>query len=863
MLLRLLIKKSLDKFMIKTLLASFFLFIFLSIISVIAVNHYFHNYFILNTQLSLRSSVSEIHHEEFGITKVPSVAESLSLSLNFVPDILNGISPPNNKPAVQKLSEIRTYFGMEIIFVMNAKGDVVLCSSYGENNDKTLYGQNFSSKLYFREAMHGRTAVQPEINPAHRERGVFFASPVVSTSAGRKIIGVIVIEINTKVYDSYLSRKFSGPTSLVSPNGIVFASNRGDWVFKSVKTLFEEINISIGMKGNENKFNNTIKSFNVDYFKYDGSRFDVIRVSFPYFRDIAGDWEIIGLEKYPSRMRFLLNLAVVFLSFICSLGFLFFILQREAVREKKFVENQIFIAMKRTEQLYRVIPSAIFSVDENKIITSWNNMAANITGYSAEEVIGHSCLTFALAPCTQGCGLYNKDIPKPITGRICEIIRKDGVVRKISKNVDVVYDTKGAIVGGIECFEDITEKYEAAQELIETREKALLATKAKSVFLANMSHEIRTPMNAILGFAQVLERDPNLSPEQSKFVQIINRSGNHLLKLINDVLDMSKIETGSLMINKTTFSFYDMIRDIEIIFKSHAGGKGLSLLVEYEDNVPEFIVTDEGKLRQVFINILGNAIKFTETGGVAFRIGADKVSNQQSEDDNLVNIIVEIEDSGLGIPEKDLIDIFEPFRQSDAGFKMGGTGLGLPLAKKFVELLGGDITLKSELGVGTLFRFIIPVGIGTEILKLEQSEESRNVIGLQEGTPQIKILVVDDIELNRSLLSNILEPIGFEIKEGVNGQQAIEIFREWSPHIILMDMRMPVMDGYEAIRLIKSEEAGKKTPIIAVTASAFEDNKDEVMATGTDDYLRKPFRRKELLAMLSKHLGIQYIYDEN
>ena len=850
-------KKNFKNFMLKKFLLSFFLFISLSVISVIAVNRYFHKYFISNTQSSLRHSISEIHNEEFGIMKIPSAIESLSISLNCISDILNGIARPNNKQAIEKLSEIRTYFDVESIFLMNNNGDVVLCTPYGENKDQTNYRENFSSKMYFKEAMQGRTVVYPEISAAHLERGVYFSTPVVSKSSGRKIIGVVAIKVDPKVYDTYLSRKFLGPTSLVSPDGIIFASNTNTWLFKNIKTLFkEETNISFEVNEYKDKFDN-------DSFEYDGDRFDIIRVSFPFFRDISGNWEIIGIERYPVGVRFILYSVVVFFSFVCCLGLLFFILQRDANRKKKLVEKQMLIAMKRTEQLYRVIPSAIFSVDVNRIITSWNKMAADITGYSAEEIIGMSCLSFALSPCREGCGLYNKDIPKPVTGRICEIICKDGRIRKISKNVDVIYDAKGTVIGGIECFEDITEKYEAAQELVETREKALVATKAKSVFLANMSHEIRTPMNAILGFAQVLERDPNLSPEQAKFVQIINRSGNHLLKLINDVLDMSKIETGSLLINKTTFSFYDMINDIEIIFKSHSAGKGLTLLVECQDDVPDIIVTDEGKLRQTFINILGNAIKFTETGGIAFRIGVDKKSSQSSSSDNAVTILVEIEDSGLGIPEKDIMNIFEPFLQSDAGFKIGGTGLGLPLAKKFIELLGGDITVKSEVGAGTCFKLIIPVEKGVAETKPEKPEESRDVIGLKDGTPNIKILVVDDIELNRALLSNMLEPLGFEIKEAVNGLQAIEIFEQWRPHVILMDMRMPVMDGYEAIRLIKSEEIGKKTTIISVTASAFEDNKYEVMATGSDDYLRKPFRVKELLAMLSKHLGVQYVYADD
>ncbi|MCL2155236.1 MAG: ATP-binding protein [Leptospirales bacterium] len=857
----LLIKKNDKNFILKTSLIVISIFVSLSIISVIAVNHYFHKYFISKANTLLKNNINEIHLEEFTITKIPSIVESLSISSDFVRDILNGVSQPNNRKAVEKLSSIRLHLDFEIIFVTNDRGDIVLCTPYGVNKEKTLYGKNYSSRLYFKEAMQGRIMVQPEINTEIFERGIYVASSIMSKIGELNVTGVLAVKIDAKMFDTYLSRKFSTPTALVSPEGIIFASNNSDWIFRNIETLYQELQ-------EKGKISDSVGSIDLplhkNSFKYDGSRFDIVRVSFPYFRDKAGNWEIVSVERYPVEIRFLLDLAAVFLIFIFCLGLFFFILQRDAYRKKRLADQQIIMAMKRTEQLYRVIPSAIFSVDENKNITSWNNRATEITGYSTEEIIGKPCSIFSLNPCLDACGLYNKDIPKPITGRICDIMSKDGRIITISKNVDILYDADGMIIGGIECFEDITEKHKAEQELFETREQALVATKAKSAFLANMSHEIRTPMNAILGFAQILERDPNLAPEQAKFVQIINRSGNHLLKLINDILDMSKIETGSLVINKKTFSFHSMLNDIEIIFKSHAESKGLSLLMDYGDDVPEFIATDDGKLRQILINLIGNAVKFTESGGVAFRIGTDRHSNQPSTDDNLINIIVEIEDSGLGIPEQDMKNIFEPFLQSDAGLKIGGTGLGLPLAKKFIELLGGDITVRSEINVGTCFRLTIPVEIALEnSIKAEKIETTAKVIGLKDVELPIRVLVVDDIELNRLLVCNILEPMGFEINEAENGQQAIEIYREWQPHVILMDMRMPVMDGYEAIRLIKSDESGKKTLVISVTASAFEDNKDEVMATGTDDYLRKPFREYELLSLLSKHLGIQYIYEDN
>ena len=386
---------------------------------------------------------------------------------------------------------------------------------------------------------------------------------------------------------------------------------------------------------------------------------------------------------------------------------------------------------------------------------------------------------------------------------------------------------------------------------------AALANQAKSIFVANMSHEIRTPMNAIIGFAQVLERDLSLTALQAEQVRIITRSGNHLLQLIDDILDISKIEAGRTTLNATVFCLHDLLDDLELMFSSRAEGKGLRLLMEWDKNMPRYVTADEGKLRQILVNLMGNATKFTKKGGIAVRVRTETVAGKTET----LRLVAEVEDTGPGISVEDTGRIFGAFQQTAAGAQAGGTGLGLAISKRFVEMMGGKLTVTSQVGKGSCFRFDALLKMATEINKLEKPE-LRRIMGLESGKEPLRILVVDDMADNRALLCTLLRPIGFEVTEASNGVEALEVFEQWAPQAIFMDMRMPVMDGYEACRRIKATEAGQATFVIALTASAFEDSKKLVMDTGVDTYLRKPFQAEELLEMLGKGLGLHYVYDE-
>ncbi|MEH1939764.1 MAG: PAS domain S-box protein [Nostoc sp.] len=410
-------------------------------------------------------------------------------------------------------------------------------------------------------------------------------------------------------------------------------------------------------------------------------------------------------------------------------------------------------------------------------------------------------------------------------------------------------------------------RHKAEEALRIAKEAAETANRSKSAFLANMSHELRTPLNAILGFAQLMERDTTLSKGQRNSLATINRSGAHLLKLINDVLEMSKIEAGRIVLNPTSFDLYSLLEDIQQMFQVRAKDKKLSLSFELAPNLHQYILTDESKLRQVLINLLGNAIKFTNTGEVTLRVKVreDNIDNSfpVSSLPNPQSLITfEIEDTGLGIATEELDNLFQPFVQTASAKQVReGTGLGLTISRQFVQLMGGDIRVHSVVGRGSTFYFEIKIEL-VESFEIAPPTLKRRVIALIPGQPVYRILIVDDREDNCDLLRQLFNTIGFETLAAANGEEAIALWQTWEPHLILMDMRMPVMDGYEATKQIRATLKGQATVIIALTASAFDEERFVVLSAGCNDFVRKPFREEVILNMMSKYLGVRYVYEQ-
>ncbi|MDJ1172445.1 response regulator [Roseofilum sp. BLCC_M154] len=488
-----------------------------------------------------------------------------------------------------------------------------------------------------------------------------------------------------------------------------------------------------------------------------------------------------------------------------------------------------------------------------------NDAFLRTTGYTNEEVIGRTAVELQLwTKMEQRVNLFETLVNQGfIRDYEFEFCTKSGERRITLLSADIIK------LRGEDCLlsvtNDITQRKQAEEALAQAKEAAEHANKAKSEFLANMSHELRTPLNAILGFTQIMSRDASLKREHQENLEIIGRSGEHLLELINDILEMSKIEAGRVTLNPSNFDLYRLLKSIEEMLQLKATSKGLHLLFEWDSNVPQFIAGDEGKLRQVLINLLGNAIKFTQDGGVALRVHRKAPETVQEA----IAIEFQIDDTGPGIAPEELEHLFEPFTQTETGRKsQQGTGLGLPISRQFVQLMGGDITVTSQIDRGSTFKFSIQVK-QVDPSEIESSIPTRKVKGLAPGQECKRILAVDDRQESRMLLLQLLGNLGFDVEVASNGQEAIAIWKKWYPHLILMDMQMPIMDGYEATRQIKSTTKGRSTLIFALTASAFEEERNLVLSAGCDEFLRKPFRENVLLEKIAHHLGIEYLYQEN
>jgi two-component system sensor histidine kinase EvgS len=486
-----------------------------------------------------------------------------------------------------------------------------------------------------------------------------------------------------------------------------------------------------------------------------------------------------------------------------------------------------------------------------------NKAAEEILGYSKSEVLGKSFLKLSILPKKEilraGKLLARNLAGKPTGPDEFTLIRKDGTKVPVEIRTHPVKIDNSTYVLGI--ARDISAKKVAEEELIVAKKAAEAASIAKSQFLANMSHEIRTPMNAILGFSEIL-REELKDPKYTKYTDTIITSGNTLLALINDILDLSKIEAGKIDFQYRPVDPHELFNDIARIFSVKIKDKGLKLLTDIDEKLPKSLLLDEVRMRQILFNLVGNAVKFTDEGYIEL-----KVKGVFYPDRSKIDLIFSVKDTGIGISQEDKKIIFDAFKQSSglSVKKYGGTGLGLSITKRLVEMMNGEISVESIVGKGSTFAVKMKE---VSVASVDSGIEEEKLLNEDIKFNNQKVLIVDDIESNRLLLNEILTLYGLRVIEAVNGKEAINMAKSKNPDVILMDLRMPVMDGYEAIKILKNDSRLKRIPVIVLTASAMKSTEEDIKKINCEGYIRKPVRRQELISEIKKYLRFETKFED-
>lgn len=543
--------------------------------------------------------------------------------------------------------------------------------------------------------------------------------------------------------------------------------------------------------------------------------------------------------------------------------------RQAALREQERVEAELKAQQAFLRQVIDVVPNVIFVKDPIGRIVIVNQAGAVAHGTTVEAMLGKREIDFNpnfTDEQLQEFLAINQQVmqtrqPQKVMSQ--SIVSATGETCWYQTIINPLVDVAGHVNGIVGATTDVTDLKQAEYALQHAKEAAEAANRAKSLFLANMSHELRTPLNVILGFAQAMYRDPLLTAKQRENLQIIRRSGDHLLNLINDVLDLSKIEAGHITLDESSVDLIDLLQSLRQMFRQRAEAKGLQLRFELAANLPQYVVLDVKKLRQVLINLLSNAVKFTQQGEVVLQV---QLIEQAETQDSILNdrclIHFLVKDTGVGIDSSEIETIFDAFMQTQAGkISPDGTGLGLTISRKFVQIMGGDISAHSTLNQGSTFAFTLPLRLARSV-DVTSVPLVRQVVGLAPNQPTYRVLVVDDQPENRRLLLDFFTQIGLEVRASENGEEAVLQWQQWQPHLIWMDICMPVLDGYEATQKIREISEGHTPIIIALTAQASKEDRTLALAAGCNDYLTKPFQEEVLLSKLAEHLGLHFCTKE-
>jgi signal transduction histidine kinase/CheY-like chemotaxis protein/CHASE1-domain containing sensor protein len=552
--------------------------------------------------------------------------------------------------------------------------------------------------------------------------------------------------------------------------------------------------------------------------------------------------------------------------FVTVLTVLLF-MQEQKVREKaEGIALDMTEALRRSEREYRTLteslPMAVARLGPHmEVLTTNATLREWFPGAKdAARALCHQVMR--IPPCDEPCA--ECQVPRVLeegSAQAWETVIETAQGKRLARISAIPnFTRRGRVSSVVVLIEDVSDRRQVEDSRI-AQAAAEERARTKSRFLANMSHEIRTPLNAIIGFTYILQRDAELSARQADILQTLQRSGEHLLALVNDILDLSKIDSGYVMPEEAPFSLKHLVKDVGAAFLPRASAKGLWLAVNSGNGVPDHVEGDENRLRQILMNLVGNAVKFTQTGGVTIRVGGLSGERGKPDKDGRTRLVFEVEDTGPGLSKADQTRLFHEFEQGEAGRVHGGTGLGLAISHRLVQILGGELTVAGGEGAGTCFRFELPLR-PVSADECPPPRRKGRVLRLADGGAPPRILTVDDNEENLLFLRGLLGAAGFAVVEARDGAEAVVLFGQERPDAVLMDMRMPVMDGYEAIRRIREREDGETVPVIGITASAFEDQRGRVMGAGASGFLTKPFQPEQLFDLLGRFLGVEYLYSE-
>ena len=543
---------------------------------------------------------------------------------------------------------------------------------------------------------------------------------------------------------------------------------------------------------------------------------------------------------------------------------------KEDVTERKRMEEELREQELIQRTFMESMPVGLMIIDaETRTVERANPTAMEMFGVPAEAIVGSPCQALFCTSEAGPCPILDHGQTEDSSDRI--LVRHDGSHVQVLKTVSRI-----AINGReklLECFIDISSRIaaETALKAANTKLKAAIveaerlaeeaeaANRSKSIFLANMSHEIRTPLNAILGYSQLLQQDRSLGREQREQVVTINRSGDHLLALINGILEMSKIDAGHIKVQTAPLNFRRLLDDIDSIFRLTCRKKSLSLDMQTIGDIPDRIVADHGKVRQILVNLMANAVKFTARGGIRLRAAARWAGAGQWQ------ITIDIVDSGSGIDEAEQTRLFQAFEQTASGRSAAeGTGLGLAISRAYARAMGGELELqRSAIGQGSVFRFTFPAGQDMHAGCGDIAAAPHVVIGQPTEQAKVRVLIIEDDAVSRRLLEKLLVQAGFDVHSVDSGEAGLAAMPRLSPAVVLLDVRLPGIDGYETARQIRRLPGGGQARIISVTASGMtaDELRRQAMAAGIDDIVAKPYKIDDILMKIRDLCGIAYVYE--